>query len=134
MRRGAEGTRFKEKHPGPKTGVLPMTRHIREGCLDSPHAGAGRESNPCVAICSNGINRSALRKNVCDDAVMSEHTEPGPAERAAPWRRREDLTTHQLRAVGQRRADAEEKLARHLKEARHPAGEHPAAGEKSPDD
>ena len=58
---------------------------------------------------------------MCDDAVMSEHTEPGPAERAAPWRRREDLTTHQLRAVGQRRADAEEKLARHLKEARHPA-------------
>jgi hypothetical protein len=27
----------KEKHPGPKTGVLPMTRLIREGCLDSLH-------------------------------------------------------------------------------------------------
>jgi hypothetical protein len=25
------------KHPGPKTGVLPMTRLIREGCLDSLH-------------------------------------------------------------------------------------------------
>lgn len=72
-------------------------------------------------------------KIVWDDAVMSEHTKPGPAQRAAPWRSLEDLTTHQLRAVGQRRADAEEKLARHLKEANHPTGEHPPAVEKSPD-
>jgi hypothetical protein len=75
---------------------------------------------------------------VCDDAVMSEHTEPGaggpgPAQRAAPARRREDLTTHQMRTVGQRRADAEEKLALHLKEAHHPAAKHPMAAEKSPD-
>lgn len=72
-------------------------------------------------------------KIVCDDAVMSEHTEPGPAQRAAPWRRREDLTTHQMRTVGQRRAAAEEKLARHLKEAHHLAGEHLPAAEISPD-
>ena len=26
----------KEKHPGPKTGVLMMTRNIREECLGSP--------------------------------------------------------------------------------------------------
>jgi hypothetical protein len=67
---------------------------------------------------------------VCDDAVMSEHTEPGPggpgpAQHAAPARRREDLTTHQMRTIGQRRAAAEEKLARHLKEAHHAAGEQP---------
>jgi hypothetical protein len=61
---------------------------------------------------------------------MSEHTEPGPggpvpAQDAAPARRREDLTTHQMRTIGQRRTDAEEKLARHLKEAHHTAGEQP---------
>jgi hypothetical protein len=72
-------------------------------------------------------------KIVWDDAVLSEHPNPGPAQRAAPWRSREDLTTHQLRTVGQRRADAEEKLARHLKEAHHLAAEHPPATEKSPD-
>ena len=76
---------------------------------------------------------------MCDDAAMSEHTEPGPdaggarrAQRAGHQRRREDLTTHQMRTVGQRRADAEEKLARHLKEAHHPAGEQPPTAEKSP--
>jgi hypothetical protein len=55
------------------------------------------------------------RKIVCDDAVMSEPTDPGPTQRPAPWTRREDLTTHQMRTIGQRRAAAEEKLARHLK-------------------
>jgi hypothetical protein len=65
---------------------------------------------------------------------MSEHTEPGavgsgPAQRAAQARRREDLSTHQMRTVGQRRADAEEKLARHLKEAHRPATDHPATEE-----
>jgi hypothetical protein len=79
------------------------------------------------------------REIVCDDAVMSEHTEPGaggpgPAQRAAPARRREDLTTHQMRTVGQRRADAEEKLALHLKEAPRPAEEQPPTVEESPDD
>ena len=72
---------------------------------------------------------------VCDDAVMSEHTEsgpyaaaPGPAQLAG-HQRREDLTTRQLRTIGQRRADAEQKLARHLKEAHHPAGGHAPAAE-----
>ncbi|MET3922806.1 hypothetical protein [Arthrobacter sp. UYEF20] len=57
---------------------------------------------------------------------MSEHTEPGPYT-VGPWRahladqrrRREDLTARQMRTIGQRRADAEGKLARHLKEAHH---------------
>jgi hypothetical protein len=81
------------------------------------------------------------REIVCDDAVMSEHTQsgpdavgPGPAQRAGHQRRREDLSTHQMRTVGQRRADAEEKLARHLKEAHHPAEERPPTVENSPDD
>jgi hypothetical protein len=39
-----------------------------------------------------------------------------------------------MRTVGQRRADAEEKLAHHLKEARHTAGEQPPTVEDSPDD
>ncbi len=30
-----------KKHPGPKTGVLPMTRLIREGWLESPLGGDG---------------------------------------------------------------------------------------------
>ncbi|MGO4807925.1 hypothetical protein AB4089_22735 [Arthrobacter sp. 2MCAF15] len=71
---------------------------------------------------------------------MSEHTEPGPggpgpAQHPAPRRHREDLAPHQMRTVGQRRADAEEKLARHLKEAQahHPAAEHPSAAKESPD-
>lgn len=69
-------------------------------------------------------------KIVCDDAVMSEYTEPGrdaagAAQRAGHQRRREDLTTRQLLSVGQRRADAEEELARYLKEAHHPAAKHP---------
>ncbi|MET3923183.1 hypothetical protein [Arthrobacter sp. UYEF20] len=72
---------------------------------------------------------------------MSEHTAPGPdaigarpAQRAGHQGRREDLTTHQMRTIGQRRSDAEEKLARHLKEGRHPAGEHPPAMERPADD
>jgi hypothetical protein len=74
------------------------------------------------------------KKIVCDHAVMSEHTEsgaggPGPAQSTTPARRREDLTTHQMRTVGQRRADAEEKLARHLKEAHRPAEDHSPTAE-----
>jgi hypothetical protein len=81
------------------------------------------------------------RKIVCDDSFMSEQAEPdsetlgtGRTHRAERQGRREDLSTHQMRTIGQRRADAEEKLARHLREARHPAGEHPAAAEISADD
>lgn len=69
---------------------------------------------------------------------MSGYTEPSPgtggggrAQRAGHQGRREDLTTHQMRTIGQRRADAEEKLARHLKEAHQPAGEPPPAAEKA---
>lgn len=78
---------------------------------------------------------------MCDDAFMSEHTEPGPGAVRAGWAQRaghqgprEDLTTHQMRTIGQRRADAEEKLARRLKEARRPAGVHSPAVERSTDD
>jgi hypothetical protein len=38
-----------------------------------------------------------------------------------------------MRTVGQRRADAEEKLARHLKEAHRPAEDRSPTAEKSPD-
>jgi uncharacterized protein YfcZ (UPF0381/DUF406 family) len=70
-----------------------------------------------------------------EHAVMSEHAEPGPgAGETGHQGRREDLTTHQMRTVGQRRADAEEKLARHLKQARHPATEQPLVQEESADD
>jgi hypothetical protein len=77
---------------------------------------------------------------VWEYALMSEHTESDPGaggsrstQRGGQQWRREDLSTHQLRTIGQRRADAEEKLARHLREARHPAGEHHLAGEMTPD-
>ncbi|WP_314214995.1 hypothetical protein [Pseudarthrobacter equi] len=40
-------------------------------------------------------------------------------------------TTQQMRTVGQRRRDAEEKLEHHLQEARHK--DHPHADEPSPD-
>lgn len=72
-----------------------------------------------------------------DNANMGEHTEPGrsstgpgPTRLTGHQRRREDLTPHQLRTIGQRRADAEEKLARHLREAQHLPGKRPAAAEK----
>jgi hypothetical protein len=69
-----------------------------------------------------------------DHAYMSEHSEPGPAAGGAGRARGggyhvrgENLTTQQMRTIGQRRADAEEKLAHHLEQARHTAGEqHPA--------
>jgi len=74
---------------------------------------------------------------------MSENTGPDPAhgapggtERARhtghPFRR-ENLTTQQMRIIGKRRKDAEEKLAHHLEQARHPAGEAHAAGEPAAD-
>ncbi len=45
-------------------------------------------------------------------------------------------TTQQIRTVGQRRREAEEKLEHHLEEARHkgdPSGEHPDAGDGASD-
>jgi hypothetical protein len=39
-------------------------------------------------------------------------------------------TTQQMRTVGQRRRDAEEKLEHHLQEARHKAEHHEAEDEK----
>jgi hypothetical protein len=64
---------------------------------------------------------------------MSEHSDPGPAAGGAGRPRGaghyvhgENLTTQQMRTIEKRRADAEEKLAHHLEQARHPAGEqHP---------
>jgi len=86
-----------------------------------------------------------LREVLWDDAFMSENTGPDPdpahgtpggTERARhpghPFRR-ENLTTQQMRIIGKRRKDAEEKLAHHLEQARHPAGEAHAAGEPAAD-
>jgi hypothetical protein len=55
----------------------------------------------------------------------AETTEGAPPGGSRPPR--ENVSTRQMRTVGQRRHDAEEKLARHLEEARHhhPAAEHP---------
>ena len=60
---------------------------------------------------------------------MSETTEPVPMGPPAestegtvpggPRPGRENVSTRQMRTIGQRRHDAEEKLARHLEEARH---------------
>lgn len=68
-----------------------------------------------------------------EHAYMSEHSGPGPAAGGAGRPRGtghyvpgENLTTQQMRIIGKRRADAEEKLAHHLEHARHPAREqHP---------
>ena len=74
---------------------------------------------------------------------MSETTEPvpmgPPAESTArqhegtvlggPRPPRENVSTRQMRTVGQRRHDAEEKLARHLEQARH----HHEAAEQTPE-
>jgi hypothetical protein len=70
---------------------------------------------------------------------MSESTEsqvPQGSSAGAPRARQpghavrhENPTTQQMRIIGQRRAEAEEKLAQHLEHARHPAQEeHPAEG------
>ncbi|WP_427019292.1 hypothetical protein ACQCSX_22265 (plasmid) [Pseudarthrobacter sp. P1] len=66
---------------------------------------------------------------------MSEHTNAGPApenagaaRHSSPDGPHENLSTQQMRTIGQRRSDAEEKLARHLEQAEHPPAEkHPAA-------
>ncbi len=68
---------------------------------------------------------------------MREHPEPGPAAGGAGRPRGggyhvhgENLSTQQMRIIGKRRADAEEKLAHHLEQARHPAGEqHPTTAD-----
>ncbi|MDF9750447.1 hypothetical protein [Arthrobacter sp. ES3-54] len=68
---------------------------------------------------------------------MSEHSGPGPApggtgraRETGHFVRVENLTTQQMRTIGKRRADAEEKLAHHLEQARHPAGEqHPTTAD-----
>ena len=73
-----------------------------------------------------------------DDSLMSETTDPHVPNEAPPGAarsrqaghavRHENPTTQQMRIIGQRRAEAEEKLAHHLEQARHLAKEgHPAA-------
>jgi hypothetical protein len=81
-------------------------------------------SGPLLFLCL--LHRDLAWEN----ALMSEHSDPVPGvggsqgiQRARHQGRRENLTTHQTRTVWQRRADAEEKLARHLQEARRRAGE-----------
>jgi hypothetical protein len=70
---------------------------------------------------------------------MSENTDPrlphsspgGTARARQPGHavRHENPTTQQMRIIGQRRAEAEEKLAHHLEQARHLAKEdHPTGG------
>ncbi|SFT85025.1 hypothetical protein SAMN04487915_10425 [Arthrobacter sp. ov118] len=70
---------------------------------------------------------------------MSETTEPVPMGPPAestegtvpggPRPHRENVSTRQMRTIGQRRHDAEEKLARHLEQARH----HQEAAEQTPE-
>jgi len=73
-----------------------------------------------------------------DDSLMSEMTDPHLPNDSPPGTararpaghavRHENPTTQQMRIIGQRRTEAEEKLAHHLEQARHPAKEdHPAA-------
>lgn len=70
---------------------------------------------------------------------MSENPEPylrhggaggtARARQPGPAVRHENPTTQQMRIIGQRRAEAEEKLAQHLEQARHLAKKgHPAGG------
>jgi hypothetical protein len=47
--------------------------------------------------------------------------------------RHENSTTQQMRIIGQRRTEAEEKLAHHLEQARHLAKEAHPEGESAPD-
>ena len=47
--------------------------------------------------------------------------------------RHENPTTQQMRIIGQRRAEAEEKLAHHLEQARHQAKEDHPAGNPAAD-
>lgn len=64
------------------------------------------------------------------------HSNPGGTARARhPGHsvRHENPTTQQMRIVGQRRAEAEEKLAHHLEQARHPVKEAHPAGESAAD-
>ena len=74
---------------------------------------------------------------------MSENTDPypphsNPGGTLRPRHpghsvRHENPTTQQMRVVGQRRAEAEEKLAHHLEQARHLAKEPHPAGESAAD-
>jgi hypothetical protein len=73
---------------------------------------------------------------------MSENTDPHPPQvvpgttaraRQQHRVRHENPTTQQMRIVGQRRAEAEEKLTHHLEQARHPAREAHTAAEPAAD-
>lgn len=74
---------------------------------------------------------------------MSENTDPhlphgtpgGAARARQPGHavRHENPTTQQMRIVGQRRAEAEEKLAQHLEHARHAEKEEHPAGKPAGD-
>jgi hypothetical protein len=74
-----------------------------------------------------------------DDSFMSERIDPqvpqgSPAGTARSRQPRhavhhENPTTQQMRIIGQRRAVAEEKLAHHLEQARHPAKKDHGPGE-----
>ena len=69
---------------------------------------------------------------------MSENTGPDPAHGAPGGTgrarhpghpvRRENLTTQQMRIIGKRRKDAEEKLAHHLNRPGTPQGKHMLQG------
>ena len=64
------------------------------------------------------------------------HGTPGGAAKArhsGSAVRHENPTTQQMRIIGQRRAEAEEKLAHHLEQARHADKEEHAAGESAAD-
>ena len=62
---------------------------------------------------------------------MQENTGGGPHEPGSHLHAHTALTTGQMRTVGQRRRDAEEKLEQHLEEARHKV--HPDGGDPQQD-
>ena len=59
-----------------------------------------------------------------DDSIMSEKKEENPPEHGPHQHAHAAPSTQQMRTVGQRRRDAEEKLEHHLQEARHKDNPH----------
>lgn len=63
---------------------------------------------------------------------MTENPNPDPTDPAPQQHQDVAPTTQQMRTVGQRRREAEQKLEHHLDEARHKK-EHQAADDPGPD-
>jgi hypothetical protein len=59
-----------------------------------------------------------------DDSIMSEKKAENPPDHGPHQHAHTAPSTQQMRTVGQRRRDAEEKLEHHLQEARHKENAH----------